>query len=114
MPTSSSQNQLTRTTAAHILEQLLEKGHKVVTTVRSEDKAQRIRDAYPKLTKDELDVIIVPDIAQPDAFDEVVKSPGIEVVLHTASPFHYNWSACLLPPPSFFPIPLPIFHLLHP
>jgi hypothetical protein len=36
--------------------------------------------------------VIVPDIAKIDAFDEVVKIPGIEVVLHTASPFHFNWS----------------------
>lgn len=77
--------------AAHILEQLLAQGHSVVTTVRSEDKAQAIRDAY-KAQSDRLQVLIVPDIAQLDAFDEVVKIPGIEVVLHTASPFHFKWS----------------------
>lgn len=76
--------------AAHILEQLLTKGHSVVTTVRSEAKAAPIRAAYPDKTTDELLVVIVPDIAQSDAFDEVVKVPGIEVVLHTASPFHFN------------------------
>ena len=37
-----------------------------------------------------METVIVPDIAQPDAFDEVVKTPGIEVVLHTASPFHFR------------------------
>lgn len=77
---------------AHILEQLIQQGHKVVTTVRSEDKAQKIRDAHKDLDKESLDVQIVPDIAREDAFDEVVKTPGIEVVLHTASPFHFNWS----------------------
>jgi hypothetical protein len=30
--------------------------------VRSEEKAQKIRDAYPK-KKEDLDVVIVPDIA---------------------------------------------------
>ncbi|KAL8409515.1 hypothetical protein RB594_007816 [Gaeumannomyces avenae] len=73
--------------AAHILEQLLEKGYRVVTTVRSQDKADKIRAAYPKA---ELEIAIVPDIAQPDAFDDVVRTPGIELVLHTASPVHYN------------------------
>ena len=68
----------------------MEKKHKVVTTVRSEDKAAKIRAAYASLGKEDLDVVIVPDIAQPDAFDEVVKTPGIEVVIHTASPFHFN------------------------
>uniref|UniRef100_L2GG90 Nad dependent epimerase n=1 Tax=Colletotrichum fructicola (strain Nara gc5) TaxID=1213859 RepID=L2GG90_COLFN len=78
--------------AAHILEQLLERGHDVVTTVRSEDKAQKIRDAHPDLDAKRLTIAIVPDIAQPDAFDEVVKTPGLEAVLHTASPFHFKWT----------------------
>jgi len=74
---------------AHILEQLHAKGHAVVTTVRSEEKAAPIRAAYP----DRVEVVIVPDIAQPDAFDEVInKTQGIEVVLHTASPFHFKFS----------------------
>jgi nucleoside-diphosphate-sugar epimerase len=75
---------------AHILEQLVERGHEVVTTVRSEDKAQPIRDAYKGRGK--VEVVIVPDSAQEDAFDEVVKTPGLEAVLHTASPFHYQSS----------------------
>ncbi|KAK3344244.1 hypothetical protein B0T25DRAFT_573196 [Lasiosphaeria hispida] len=77
--------------AAHILEQLLSKGHSVVTTVRSEEKATKIREAYPDKSADDLNVVIVPDIAKPDAFDEVAKIPGIEVVLHTASPFHFHF-----------------------
>ncbi|KAH6620825.1 hypothetical protein B0J18DRAFT_430807 [Chaetomium sp. MPI-SDFR-AT-0129] len=80
--------------AAHILDQLLAKKHTVVTTVRSEAKAAKIREAYPsQAASGELSVAIVPDIAQPDAFDEVVKTtPGLEVVLHTASPFHFNFT----------------------
>lgn len=65
---------------AHILELLLQRGHEVVTTVRSDDKASKIRDAHPQAR---LSVVIVPDIAKPDAFDEVVKTPGLEVVLHS-------------------------------
>ncbi|KAI8687815.1 Epimerase domain-containing protein [Fusarium keratoplasticum] len=77
--------------AAHILDQLLEKDYTVVTTVRSEAKAQKIRDAHPGEAADgKLEVVIVPDIAQPGAFDEVAKTPGIDAVLHTASPFHFN------------------------
>ncbi|KAK1836115.1 hypothetical protein QBC39DRAFT_108513 [Podospora conica] len=78
--------------AAHILEQLLAKGHSVVTTVRSEAKAAPIRAAYPDKTPDQLTIAIVPDIAQPDAFDQVVQTPGLEVVLHTASPFHFHFT----------------------
>ncbi|GAP83645.2 putative NAD dependent epimerase dehydratase [Rosellinia necatrix] len=74
--------------ATHILGLLLERGHEVVTTVRTEEKAKIIRDAHPgaKLT-----VAIVPDIAQPNAFDEVVQTPGLEYVQHTASPFHFKF-----------------------
>ncbi|WYZ36663.1 hypothetical protein EsH8_II_000169 [Colletotrichum jinshuiense] len=78
--------------AAHILEQLLAGGHDVVTTVRSEDKAQKIREAHKGLDSGRLQVAIVPDIAREDAFDEVVKTPGLEAVLHTASPFHFKWT----------------------
>jgi nucleoside-diphosphate-sugar epimerase len=73
---------------AHILEQLHAKGHTIITTVRSEEKAAPIRAAYPERVQ----VFIVPDIAQPTAFDNVIQTPGIEVVLHTASPFHFNFT----------------------
>ncbi|EFY93586.1 NAD dependent epimerase/dehydratase, putative [Metarhizium acridum CQMa 102] len=75
---------------AHILDQLLSKGHTVITTVRSEQKAKPIRDAY-KDKGSQLEVVVVGDIAKDGAFDEVVKKPGLEVVLHTASPFHFKW-----------------------
>jgi nucleoside-diphosphate-sugar epimerase len=76
--------------AAHVLDILLQHGHSVVTTVRSEEKAQKIRDAHPQTPTSKLDFRIVPDIAQPNAFDEAVKIDGLEAVIHTASPFHFN------------------------
>jgi hypothetical protein len=57
-----------------------------VTTVRSEEKAQKIREAHPNTPKSKLDFRIVGDIAQEGAFDEVVKIDGLEAVIHTASP----------------------------
>ncbi|KAH6670728.1 putative NADPH-dependent methylglyoxal reductase GRP2 [Halenospora varia] len=77
--------------AAHVLDILLEKGHTVVTSVRSEAKAQKIRDAHPEVSKDKLDFRVVEDIAQPGAFDDALKStPDLDSVIHTASPFHFN------------------------
>lgn len=52
--------------AAHVLEVLLQRGHSVVTTVRSQDKAQKIKDAHPKYGRDKLNFAIVEDIAQPN------------------------------------------------
>ncbi|KAF2724988.1 NAD(P)-binding protein [Polychaeton citri CBS 116435] len=77
--------------AAHVLNILLEHGHSVVTTVRSQSKADKIKEGHPKYGKDKLDFALVEDIAQPGAFDEAVKSdPPFEAVIHTASPFHFN------------------------
>lgn len=77
--------------AAHTLDILLERGHSVVGTVRSQEKADKIKAQYNGKYADKLSFAIVPDIAQPGAFDEAVKSdPPFEAVLHTASPFHFN------------------------
>ncbi|KAL2872450.1 SDR family oxidoreductase [Aspergillus lucknowensis] len=77
--------------AAHTLDLLLERGFDVVTTVRSEDKGERILAAHPNTPKEKLSYVIVEDIAEDGAFDEAVKSdPPFDFVLHTASPFHHN------------------------
>lgn len=56
----------------------------MIVTVRSDEKATKLREA---LCIPHLDYRIVKDIAQPDAFDEVLKIDGVEYVIHTASPF---------------------------
>lgn len=77
--------------AAHVLDILLKHGHRVVTTVRSQEKADKIRQAHSSYGKDKLDFAIVEDIAQENAFDKaVVSDPPFEAVIHTASPFHFN------------------------
>lgn len=76
--------------AAHVLDILLARGHSVVTTVRSEEKAQKIREAHPDTPASLLDFRIVPDIAKVGAFDDAVQIDGLEAVIHTASPFHFN------------------------
>jgi len=78
--------------AAHTLKLLLERGHFVVTTVRTQAKADKIKSVYRSYSdKGLLDFAIVPDIADPNAFEEaVISDPPFEVVLHTASPFHFN------------------------
>ncbi len=77
--------------AAHVLDVLLERGHSVVTTVRSSEKGQSILKNHPNVPKDKLDFVIVEDIAKPGAFDKaIVSHPPFEIVIHTASPFHFN------------------------
>ncbi|KAL4987277.1 hypothetical protein BDW68DRAFT_161434 [Aspergillus falconensis] len=77
--------------AAHVLDQLLERSFDVVTTVRSEEKGEKILAAHPNTPKEKLSYVIVKDVAQDGAFDEAVKSdPPFDYILHTASPFHFN------------------------
>ena len=77
--------------ASHVLDILLAHKHSVVTTVRSQEKADGIKKAYPNVSKDQLDFAIVPDVEPAGAFDEaIVSDPPFEAVIHTASPFHFN------------------------
>ena len=62
-----------------------------MTTVRTEEKGNKILEAHKDIPKSRLSYVIVKDIAQQDAFEEAVKSdPPFDAVLHTASPFHFN------------------------
>lgn len=63
--------------------------------MRSQAKADTINAAHPDLVASkQLTVIPVGDIAVPTAFDGVLEKHGasLSAVLHTASPFHYNWT----------------------
>lgn len=77
--------------AAHVLDVLLKRGHSVVTTVRSHEKGQKIKAAYSDMSSDQLDYMIVEDIARDGAFAKaVVSDPPFQAVIHTASPFHFQ------------------------
>ncbi|KAI0023472.1 hypothetical protein F4780DRAFT_729921 [Xylariomycetidae sp. FL0641] len=104
--------------AAHVLDTLLQRGHSVVTTVRSAQKGKHIVDAYPRFTRRELDFVVVEDIAKLGgmaihlkylgipytvyriaadpwtcgaAFEKaVISEPPFEAVVHTASPYHFK------------------------
>ncbi|KAF7557537.1 hypothetical protein G7Z17_g537 [Cylindrodendrum hubeiense] len=71
--------------AGHVIDVLLKRGHSVIATVRSEDKAKAIRATYEDAPQGSLDFIVVPDIAVSGAFHEL-GSLGLEAVIHVASP----------------------------
>ncbi|KAF4966821.1 hypothetical protein FSARC_5536 [Fusarium sarcochroum] len=75
--------------AGHVIDVLLKRGHSVVTTVRSQEKAQSVRDVFGGVGQQSLDFAIVPDIAAKDAF-QGLNVHGLEAAIHVASPFHYN------------------------
>lgn len=75
--------------ALHILQQLLEEGHSVVTSVRTEEKGQALKKLFSNAKKGKLDYVIVKNVAVEGAFDNVIESNRpFEIVIHTASPFH--------------------------
>lgn len=77
--------------AAHCIDQLLQRDHSVVCSVRSDLKGQQVLKANPEVPPSKLSYVIVDDVAKDRAFDDAVKSePPFDAVLHTASPFHLN------------------------
>jgi len=77
--------------SSHILKVLLDRGHSVVTTVRSQAKADDIRRTYFDVPPSRLGFAIVEDITRERAFDDaVVSDPPFEAVIHPASPFQLS------------------------
>ncbi|KIV86932.1 hypothetical protein PV11_02508 [Exophiala sideris] len=74
--------------ATHVLKELLQHGHEVVTTVRSDEKGRFLLNMF---RGQPLTYTIVKDISAEGAFDEAVKSdPPFDAVIHTASPYHFD------------------------
>ncbi|KAJ3017582.1 UNVERIFIED_CONTAM: methylglyoxal reductase (NADPH-dependent) gre2 [Siphonaria sp. JEL0065] len=82
---------------AHVARELLEQGFIVRGTVRSQEKADQVRELLAPYIKNHLEqpdqsssleFAIVKDISEPGAFDQAVV--GVDYVLHVASPFHTN------------------------
>lgn len=86
-PTSVFLSGATGYIAQHIAQDLVSHGYKVVGTVRSTEKGDRLK----KNLGSNFTYEIVKDIGVKGAFDEALKAhPEVTVFLHTASPFHFN------------------------
>jgi nucleoside-diphosphate-sugar epimerase len=70
--------------ATHIVDQFLQAGYNVRGTVRSQGTADKVRETFPEY-KDQLELVVIPDIIAPHALDEAVRD--VIGVIHTASPF---------------------------
>jgi len=78
--------------ATHVLIRFLQAGHTVVGTVRSNEKAEEALRTIPEDLRSKVKFAIVPDIAAPGAFDQVIKDNDVDAVVHTATPFRYDVS----------------------
>ncbi|KAI0063643.1 D-lactaldehyde dehydrogenase [Artomyces pyxidatus] len=73
--------------AAWVVRTLLESGYTVRGTVRSASKGEHLKALFASF-QERFEVVTVDDITKDGAFDEAVKD--IDLVEHTASPFHFN------------------------
>lgn len=74
--------------AQHLVLQLLAKNYKVIGSVRSVDKGEKLAKNFNNAN---FQYEIIPDITKPDAFDQVLEmNPQIEGFFHTASPVFFN------------------------
>ena len=67
---------------AHIVDDLLQKGCKVRAATRSDDKAQRMKDARPQYAS-QLEFVKIGDFTGETNFEAVVK--GVDGIVHAAS-----------------------------
>ena len=72
--------------ALHCVQQLLDQGYEVKSTVRSESKKQEILDSMAKNSSNSNNLeIVMADLLKDEGWDEAVE--GCDYVLHVASPF---------------------------
>lgn len=72
--------------AVWVVRTLLERGYSVRGTIRSKGKGIHLLNLFKdEVESGKFELVIVPDITAPGAFDEVVK--GVDAIEHTSSPF---------------------------
>jgi len=72
--------------ATWIVQVLISRGYSVVGTVRSVPKGTFLKQLFG----DKFEFAVVGDLAEMDAFDEVVKSVSPDAIIHTASPASFD------------------------
>jgi len=73
--------------AVWVVKKYLEAGYSVRGTVRSLSKSAFLTDKFSNYGG-RFELVVVEDITKDGAFDEAVK--GVDVIAHTASPFHFK------------------------
>ena len=67
---------------AHVVDELLRRGHRVRAAVRTLAKGEEMRRARPE-TADRLELVLVGDLAIDGGFDESVR--GVDAIVHCAA-----------------------------
>ncbi|KAF9647543.1 NAD(P)-binding protein [Thelephora ganbajun] len=73
--------------ATHVVKAFLDRQYSVRGTVRSQEKGDHLHKLFSS-HGNKFETVVVKDITQEGAFDEVIKD--VDAVAHTASPFHFE------------------------
>jgi nucleoside-diphosphate-sugar epimerase len=78
--------------AAHIVKEFLERGYRVRGTVRDISKSAFLtEEIFPEYAKrGQFNLVAVPDLGAPNAFDDAVRGNGIAAIVHVASPLTFD------------------------
>ncbi|QRV82057.1 NADPH-dependent aldehyde reductase ARI1 [Ceratobasidium sp. AG-Ba] len=71
--------------ATYAVEDLLERGYTVTGSVRSARKGEEMKQLFARYGK-RFSYVVVPDITEPTAFDQVIRENRFDGVAHAASP----------------------------
>lgn len=75
--------------ASQVVNQLLLAGFRVRGTIRDEHKGTWMKEYFhPRFGADKLELVLVPDMAEPGAYNEAIK--GVSGVVHIASPLTFD------------------------
>ncbi|KAL8795898.1 MAG: hypothetical protein Q9182_007470 [Xanthomendoza sp. 2 TL-2023] len=74
---------------SHVADQLLQAGFRVRGTVRNSSKGDWVRELFgTKYGPEKIEIVIVAEMAHPDAFDEACK--GVSGIIHVASDLTFS------------------------
>jgi uncharacterized protein YbjT (DUF2867 family) len=74
--------------AAHIVKEFLDRGYRVRGTVRDVSKSAFLtEEVFPVYAKrGDFELIAIPDLGDPNAFDDAVRGNNVAAIVHVASP----------------------------
>ena len=78
--------------AAHIVKEFLDRGYRVRGTVRDVSKSAFLtEEVFPVYAKrGDFELIAIPDLGDPNAFDDAVRGNNVAAIVHVASPLTFD------------------------
>ncbi|KAH8889113.1 putative NAD dependent epimerase/dehydratase [Thozetella sp. PMI_491] len=77
---------------SHVAKQFLERGYRVRGAVRDAEKyAFMLDEVFPEYSKrGDFELVSVPDLGKPNAYDDAIIGSGVAAIVHVASPLTFD------------------------